>query len=359
MTRRIVLCLSHAIEEHDQVKLLSSIGHDVFSIGGYINPSEPHDDKRPALPNVPYHPELQFAVDALATSDNLGSAQQRIPDAVLDWADTIIYHHYLDRLYGQWDRIRDWLKGDSSRRVIWRSVGQSVEGNERTAQPFREEGLERVAYSPKEQNIPGYSGHDALIRFYADPVAWHGWTGEWELVTQVTQHLYQRDPYTNYGFWKAATDGLTTTQFTSENGVPSHSGAASPVGPGSEAIGGPGALAYEQMQLHLRRCRVYLYTGTQPASYTLGLLEALMTGIPVISIGPAYMGIFPYGPKLFEGHELASGWADTPTTANAVIRRLFDDHDEARKVSEHQRNRAIEMFSVDKVRAQWRAYLSG
>ena len=341
MTRRIVLCLSHSIEEHDQVKLLSSIGHDVFSIGGYIRPSTPHDDKRPALPNVKFHPELKAAVDALGTPDNLTAAQHRIPDKLLEWADTIVAHHYLERLYGDWPRIRDWLRGDSNRRVIWRSVGQSVEGNERTAVPFRAEGLERVAYSPKESAIPGYSGHDALIRFYVDPDEWHGWTGTEERVIQVTQHLRQRDPYTNWGFWDAATRGLPNM----------------PLGPGSEAIGGPGSLSYADMQEWLRNARAYCYTGTQPASYTLGLIEALMTGIPVISIGPSHMGIFPYGPDLFEGHELASGWTDYPETAATQLRLLLDDHEEAKRVSEHQRARAIEMFGKDKIAAEWAAYL--
>jgi hypothetical protein len=342
MTRRIVLCLSHSIEEFDQLKLLSSIGHDVFSIGGYINPGAPHDDKRPALANVPAHPDLQAAVDAIGSPDNLGAAQHRIPDAILDWADTIIYHHYLDRLYGQWERIGDWLRGDADRRVIWRTVGQSVDGNEAQAQPFRRDGLEIVRYSPRERNIPNFAGEDALIRFYADPAEWHGWTGAEPVVIQVTQHLRQRDPYTNWGFWEQATAGLHRM----------------PLGPGSEVIGGPGALSYDDMKAWLRHARVYCYTGTQPASYTLGLLEAMMTGIPVISIGPAHMRIFPYGPDLFEGHELASGWTDNPATAATQLRLLLEDHDEAKRVSEHQRQRAIELFGVDRIKAEWTAFLA-
>ena len=52
----ILLLLAHSIEEHDQLRLLSGLGYDVFSIGGYIDPAHPHDPKRPALPDVPYHP---------------------------------------------------------------------------------------------------------------------------------------------------------------------------------------------------------------------------------------------------------------------------------------------------------------
>ena len=39
-----------------------------------------------------------------------------------------------------------------------------------------------------------------------------------------------------------------------------------PLGPGSEVIGGPGALSYDEMKGWLRKARAYLYTGTQPAS---------------------------------------------------------------------------------------------
>jgi hypothetical protein len=338
--RRIVLCLSHSIEEYDQLRLLSEIGHEVISIGGYINPGAPHDDKRPAL-DIPHYPELQTAVDALGTPDNLGAAQERIPDAILDWADTIIYHHYLDRLYGQWPRIRDWLRGDANRRVIWRSVGQSVEGNERTALPFRREGLERVAYSPKEQNIPGYAGHDALIRFYKDPEEWSGWTGEDPIVINFTQHLRQRDPYTNWGFWEQATRGLNRQA----------------LGPGSEVIGGPGSLTDEAMKERLRTARVYLYTGTQPASYTLGLIEAMMTGIPVVSIGPKWMNVFPYGPDLFEGHEITRVFGETPDTAALQLRMLLGSDDEAKSLSDRTRARAIELFGKDTIAAQWAEYL--
>jgi hypothetical protein len=198
----VLLLLAHSIEEHDQLKLLAGLGYDVFSIGGYIDPAHPHDPKRPALPDVPYHPELHAAVDALGTDDNLTAAKVRIPDAVLDWADTIIVHHYEHTwLVPQWDRIRH-------KRVIWRTVGQSVEGNERMMAPYREQGLQIVRYSPKERNIPGYAGEDALIRFYKDPAEWGGWTGEDARVINITQHLRQRDPYTNWRFWEKATAGL-------------------------------------------------------------------------------------------------------------------------------------------------------
>ena len=331
----ILLLLAHSIEEHDQLRLLSGLGYDVFSIGGYIDPAHPHDPKRPALPDVPYHPDLHAAVDALGTDDNLTLAKEDIPDAVLDWTDTIIVHHYEHTwLVPQWTRLR-------GKRVIWRTVGQSVEGNERMMAPLRDDGLQIVRYSPKERNIPGYAGEDALIRFYKDPAEWSGWTGESPQVLNITQHLRQREPYTNWGFWESATAGLNRV----------------PAGPGSDAIGGTGEVSFRVMKELLREMRCYLYTGTQPASYTLGLIEAMMTGCPVISIGPSHMRIFSYGPDLFEGHEITRIGHDSVAGARNAIVNMLQDWDVARSIGAEQRTRAIDLFGMDTIGAQWKAFL--
>jgi len=341
----ILLLLAHSIEEFDQIKLLSELGYDVFSIGGYIDPAAPHDPKRPALPNAPRHPELRAVVDNLGTADNLDAAKRHIPDDLIDWADTIIVHHYEHTwLVPQWERIKH-------KRVIWRTVGQSVEYNERMMAPLRSEGLQIVRYSPKERSIPGYAGEDALIRFYKDPDEWQGWTGEVPSVINFTQHLYQREPYTNWGFWNEATRSLRAVA----------------MGPGSEVIRGVGEQTLEQMQDWLRQARAYLYTGTQPASYTLGLIEAMMTGIPVVSIGPGHMTVFPYGPSLFEGHEIVSAvdgagwhwkpWSDDPGEARNLLSALVSSRSFAAEQSRVQRDRAIELFGKEKIGAEWAAFL--
>lgn len=351
----ILLLLAHSIEEHDQLKLLSGLGYDVFSIGGYIDPAHPHDPKRPALPDVPFHPELKAVVDRLGLPDNLDAAKRHIPDELIDWADTMIVHHYEHIwIVGNWERIKH-------KRVIWRTVGQSVGGNEAMMAPYRAQGLQIVRYSPKERNIPNFAGEDALIRFYKDPDEWCGWVGRDPVVINITQHLRQRDPYTNWRFWAQATEGLN----------------ALPLGPGSEVIGGPGELTYDEMKRWLRTARAYLYTGTQPASYTLGLIEAMMTGIPVVSIGPKWMKVFPYGPDLFEGHEIvasspdqvrwdgrwAGNWRDLPNgedsqeTAHRLLDHYLKHPDSAKATGDANRQRAIELFGLHTIGRQWAAFL--
>jgi ATP-dependent Clp protease ATP-binding subunit ClpC len=54
---------------------------------------------------------------------------------------------------------------------------------------------------------------------------------------------------------------------------------------------------------------------------------AMMTGIPVVSIGPLWMDVFPYGPDLFEGHDLT-------VNATGEAPRVFDRllHERVREV---------------------------
>ena len=115
------------------------------------------------------------------------------------------------------------------------------------------------------------------------------------------------------------------------------------------------------MKQALRDYRCYLYTGTQPASYTLGLIEAMMTGIPVVSIGPSWMRIFPYGHLLFEGHEITESWApgDRVEGTRHAVANILEYDDIARGMSAHMRNRAIELFGKETIAAQWAAFLGG
>jgi glycosyltransferase involved in cell wall biosynthesis len=111
------------------------------------------------------------------------------------------------------------------------------------------------------------------------------------------------------------------------------------------------------MRDYLRRIRAYLYTGTQPASYTLGLIEAMMTGVPVVSIGPDHM---TWQRDLFEGHELARTRRrpDPALARDAAERRAHDNPTTRRASAGGTRARArIELFGIETVGPQWREFL--
>ena len=341
----ILLITAHSIAAYDDFRMLTDLGHDVFNLDGYIDPAHPHVDMRPALPDAPRHPELTAVVDALGTRDNLTAAKERIPDELLEWADVAIFHHYLDR----------WFMPNSARlaradvRVVWRTCGQSDFNLEDRMEPYRLGGqVSIVRYSPAEQRFFEGTGHwagqDALIRFGKYLGDYPEWTGPAEngpaFIANVTQDMAGRGEHCGLTFWIRATRGLT----------------ALPAGKDSEKLpGGVGFLPEPDMLDYLRQASAYLYTGTVPASYTLGLMEALLIGVPVVSIGPDAWA----GPgALFEGHELAFPLvADTPELARDMLRRLIEDRPYAAMVSAEQRLRAQALFDVAVVGKQWQKLL--
>lgn len=342
----VTLLLAHEIEEYQQTLLMHELGHEVLSLGAYLRPSRPGETRmlRPPLPQVPEHPALIEAI-----GPDVEAAKRHLPEEVIEWTDVLIVHHLEHAwLVPQWERLRDRM------RVVWRTVGQSTHANEWLMGPLFRQGMEIVRYSPAEWNIPEFAGATALIRFWMDPDEWTGWNGRTPVVTNVTQDLYRRSladdgglqpagqQWTSWQFWEMATRDLPRM----------------PAGPGSETLdGGVGTLELPEMQRLLQDCRAYLYTGTQPASYTLGFIEALMTGIPLVSIGPRWHQIMPYGPGMFEANLLARLWSDSASEAHGMLRRLLDDDAYAQDVSMAQRAAAIALFGKDRIKAQWAEFL--
>jgi len=144
-----------------------------------------------------------------------------------------------------------------------------------------------------------------------------------------------RGDHCGLNFWLAATEGLPTKM----------------AGLGSDAMGGIGTLTYPAMLDYFSHLRCYLYTGTQPASYTLALMEVMLAGVPVVSIGPGQMWL----PLLFEGHEIAVEWANRPEAAREILLEYLAAPDT--EASEYTRERAIDLFGADTIGAQWREYL--
>ncbi len=69
------------------------------------------------------------------------------------------------------------------------------------------------------------------------------------------------------------------------------------------------------------------------------------------------MNVFPYGPDLFEGHEIADVWSNSPSDAKRLLNALLTNPAYATAVSEMQRKRAISLFGKEKIGREWSAFL--
>ncbi len=340
---KLLILSSHSILEYDDVRLFHSLGYDVFCPGGYSDPANPGESMRPALPEVPYHADLAALCHAQRVKHEGQPADFGIVDwakadlhpDLIAWADVIMVNCFPEAwIGGQWDAIKH-------KRVIWRTIGQSNPLLEHEMSRFRRLGMEVVRYSPAERRafepLGAWAGEDAMIRFAKFPSDYAPWIGDDRVVGNVTQNLDVRGDHCGLGFWQAATKGLPVKL----------------AGLGSERMGGVGTLSYAGMADYLRHLRAFCYMGTQPASYTLALMEVMLAGVPIVSIGPGAMWL----PALFEGHELVGLWSDFPVVARADLAYLLADDVAAKAASHAMHDRGVALFGAETIGAQWLAYL--
>jgi glycosyltransferase involved in cell wall biosynthesis len=325
----------HSTLEYDEVQLFTDLGHDVFSCGAYRQPQGHYDLPRPGIEGAVYHKDLD---DIWVSNPNNNDLDPRL----IEWSDVVIVMHSPFAIVQNWERLKH-------KKVVFRSIGQSVPGVERNLKPMREQGLKIVRYSPKEENILGYTGSDALIRFYKDPGTYKGWTGEKKEVVNFTQSLLGRRGFCHY-----------------EEIMPVISAYGGKVyGPGNEDLGefNGGTVPYSRQIEILQESRAMVYGGTWPASYTLSFIEALMTGTPIVAISKALAHTQQYEHiDFYEVDELLSkiGGIVCDNIEDLVMQthRLLEDEAHAKFISEKQRQLAIETFGKATISTQWERFFS-
>ena len=322
----------HCVLEYDEIKLFKELGIDVFAHGVYKNPNEPGDPKRPAI---------RGEVDPHLLDLAEKCEKEELSRELIEQFDAVMVMHRPDWVMNNWERMKD-------KAVIWRSIGQSTIDVERIILQARRKGLKIVRYSPRERTIPGYVGEDVMIRFYKDPDEFGPYTGEIKQVFNISQSFKQRVDFCNFNIFKEIVKDLPWKVAGSEN----------------EALGDHwiGEVDYKRLRSELRKSRVYVYTGTYPAAYTLNFIEAWMTGIPIVALGPG-LGNSPFelGQSTYEIPDLVEDGSDGYFSDNigelrTIVKGLLDDPDLGEQVGLAGRARAIQFFGKDKIKKEWKEF---
>lgn len=339
--KKILYLSCHSILEYDELRLFHELGHYVFSPGAYWFPESGGAGMRSPLPELVYDPD-DVALWTRLSQDHSGlDVKNFITKELANRFDIIIVMHIPDWIKNNWENIKH-------KRVVWRTIGQSVSSVERSMQEYKDQGMEVLRYSPQERNIPGYCGESDLIRFYKDPNEYKEWNGQCKKIITIAQNMKDRDNACNYTFFEE-----TTKPFN-----------RSLIGPGSEVHSfGTGKIDHEDLKRELRNNRAYFYTGTHPASYTLNFIESFMTGIPVVAVGP-WIGNASYLrnhdlyeiPSLIE-HEKSGFVSDDKLELQLCIKDLMNNESLARYISINARTKAIQYFGKTTIKASWQAYL--
>lgn len=326
----------HSVLEYDEVSMFTEMGIDVFSNGAYIDPKGHFTLPRPSIDNMIYHED--WANIARRTP------RTELPPELIEPFDVIMIMHAPDVLLQNWERIKH-------KTVIWRSIGQSTAGIESKLKPLIEEGLKIVRYSPKEKNIPNYCGEDAMIRFCKDESEFGNWNGNDNMLVNFTQSLKGRRLFCHHDEIMKLIEEFNGKVY----------------GTGNEDLGkyNGGELPYDLMKGKMRDARVYIYGGTWPACYTLSLMEAMMTGIPVVAIGKE----LAQSPSenfekfdFYEVHEIiengVNGFcSDDISKLYDAIKAMLDDKAYATRIGKKGRETAIKLFGKKNIMNQWIIFL--
>jgi hypothetical protein len=341
----------HGTLEYDELTLFTELGIDWFSTGLYLDPQNPISVNMSREPiNKPVNPELK---DEFLRA-NPDHKIYTIPVITKEFAqkfDIVLVEHCTPTgvapLLQNWEAIKD-------KPVVWRTYTQQSPQVELQTQPFRAQGLKLVRISPKERTIGAYAGDDAIIRTFVDDKEYNGWTGEDPVVLTFNNMFAKRALHSNTPIYMKIAQRMKPVKFElygCDN---------------QDAPQALGELSWEQVKEKYRKARVYFALGSKPASLTYNLMEAMMTGCPIVTWGPnlGNMKIVPGWEKTYEACDVIKNglngfWSDSEFEIEAYIKMLLKDDALAKRISANARKTAIQMFSKDKIRNDWKVFLNG
>lgn len=327
----------HAVLEYDELRILNQLGHDVTSIGAYINPKNPHVDIRPPL-DINYNIDRENKIHHIFQKNynngiHIDDCSKILDKDIVDDYDIIIVMHRLDWIRQNWEVFKH-------KKVILRTIGQNTSKNELEIKPYINNGLNVLRYSPKEREIDEYCGESNVIRFLKYKTDYTKWSPCNSTIISFGQNIPDRE---------FACHGLIIQEIANLLNFKLY-------GPGNDRYKfSSGMLSYEDQLKELSFNAAYLYTGTYPAQYTLNFIESMLAGIPIVSVGS--IPTFPNEvPDIL--HTIGRNCFNTVPELINELNLLLSNDTFARDVSDMQVKCAYELFSVENNIYKWEEYLN-
>ena len=270
--------------------------------------------------------------------DNVVNVLPAFEDAQLEWGPEDYGRLLDDPAVGWPDRYElAWLMFSWQVKLFWERPGQKLYRVAKVAELERDQWaalLERddfrvVSFYPNtvEWLRETFGVEVPYVPLGLDPGAYGPATGEDGNILSII-HSYRERGW-HYGAWLEATQGLPVLHVD-------HLDPEKPV------------FRYDDLQRVLKRARLYLHDGEQ--EYTITLIEAMMTGLPLVSFRiPGIERYVEHGVNGFVG--------ESAREIREHCRLLLEDAELARRMGAASRAKAEREFAEDRWIRQWREIL--
>lgn len=338
--KRILIISVHPVLEYDERHLFTELGYQCFSLGFYSDfDHKSSDSLRTAFSDNAFLSEarnLFINSGCQITPDD--PATYLLSQAFVDFFDIIVVHHNYHFIVRNWISIRH-------TKVVWRTIGQELSVPERSLMPYREHGLFVVRWSPAEREIDGYIGEDAIIRASKRRSEFLNWRPFDERIVTFNNNFSAREKALSKDFYMECIEGLPAMVY----------------GLGNDDLSNWGGIlsAAEQIDI-LSKASAAFITGTYPAPYTLGFIEAWMAGTPVVHVGIEILrksfSILTFEiPQLIENG--VNGFiANNVTEARSALINLQADKEMAYSISRQGIASAERYFGWERGLHEWAAF---
>lgn len=340
----------HTTQEFDDLTLLTELGYDWFSTGYYVEPKEPLSYRgiqfRKAL-NKEIDLDLYYQFKKINTSLNYYNPPNLSRDFISKF--DIIFCNYSSPYPEVIKNLIPCINKNTP--ILYRTYGHQTPQLENNLKEFkRTHNLYLIRNSPSEKCIENYAGEDLIFRGYVDENIYNQWTGFLPNILTFANDFNVRLPHENYECYRQYLSYIY-------NEFP-----CLLCGSGNERVTKKTGVTWEEQLAFFKSFRLYFSLNSPPANFPYSFIEALMTGIPVVSIGPK-LGNVP-GKNNFEvpniiTNETNGFYSDNIVELKHYMSSLLKDYNLSQEVGKKGRETALKFFSKKMALSTLDTFLKG
>ena len=345
--RLLYVSSCHPTLEYNDLSLFCDMGFDCFSTGIYSDTDRPvnlslwRDSSVPGLKKD--HKSLEiFERDNPVYRGNLvgyNRPRLKLSKELIERFDVVVCNSFSHYVLDNWNSLKD-------SKVIWRTYGDSTPEQELLLQEKVDKGLNVVRGTVSELDKPNACPGE-VISCHIDEDWYKGWKGDEPVVLSFQNAFHIR---------RLEAMGQAYLRIRHKSGAK------------FELYGDhphpmvKGFLDFKSQLEAYQRSQVYFSIGSHPAPITYNFMEAMTTGMPVVTFGygigkspkdgkPSYYQV----PEFIENGKTGF-FSDDESELVDIVHTLLQDKELRSFISKEARKSAVSMWGKEAIKSKWKEY---